>query len=459
MGRGDEMLHLHGFDHRDLLAGPDEVAFAHLDRHDGALQRRGNRLRSGRTGYGAFGDRRGAASAADGKEQRMRGRLRGADQRGNMAVDEARADAVGDEIGVGQHRLQERNVGLDAADAEFAQRARRLRHHVAPARGRYVDDDLGQQRVERGAGSISRIAKTIDAHAGAGRRVEGCQRAAGRLRRAGLVHGLHVDAQLHRIAARRGHVGLGQSQRGQRGAGGDRELRLHQIDAEHLFGHGVLDLKPRIGLDEGERRGVAGRFTVDQEFKGAEAVVMRGRRELLCRLDDALAQAVAQRRARRHLDEFLVTALDRAFALPEMADGAVAVADDLHLDVPRLADQPLDIDAVTAEGRLGLGLAARIGLLELVAVLDDAHAASAAAGHGLDHHRAAFAERGEEGFCVRERGRAGGAVDNRHVAASRQRLGGDLVAEQVERSGDGPTKVMFFSAQRRASAEFSLRKP
>ncbi len=67
------------------------------------------------TGVGAS-----APAVADGKEQRMRVRLRGFDQRGNVAVDEARADAVGDEIGVSQHRLQERNVGLDAADAEFA---------------------------------------------------------------------------------------------------------------------------------------------------------------------------------------------------------------------------------------------------------------------------------------------------------------------------------------------------
>ena len=171
MGRGDEMLHLHGFDHRDLLAGPNEVAFAHLDRHNGTLQRRRNRLRSGRTGYSIPGNRRRRVRA-DGKEQRMRDRLGCVDQRGNVAVDEARADAVGDEIGVRQHRLQERDVGLDTVDAEFTQRARRLRHHVDPAGGRYVDDDLGQQRVERGAGSVSGIAKAIDAHAGTGGGIE-----------------------------------------------------------------------------------------------------------------------------------------------------------------------------------------------------------------------------------------------------------------------------------------------
>ena len=69
-------------------------------------------------------------------------------------------------------------------------------------------------------------------------------------------------------------------------------------------------------------------------------------------------------------------------------DRAVAIADDLHLDVAGLADQPLGIDAVEAERRLGLGLAARIGLREIGGVLDHAHAAAAAAGHRLDHDRA-----------------------------------------------------------------------
>ena len=39
--------------------------------------------------------------------------------------------------------------------------------------------------------------------------------------------------------------------------GRDLELRLHQIDAGDLLGHGVLDLQARIGLDEGDRRIVA----------------------------------------------------------------------------------------------------------------------------------------------------------------------------------------------------------
>jgi len=44
----------------------------------------------------------------------------------------------------------------------------------------------------------------------------------------------------------------------------------------------VLDLQPRIGLDEGERRVAVG-FVIDQEFEGAEIVVTRRRGEAVLR--------------------------------------------------------------------------------------------------------------------------------------------------------------------------------
>ena len=96
---------------------------------------------------------------------------------------------------------------------------------------------------------------------------------------------------------------------------------------------------------------LASGVVIDEEFEGAEIVVVRGGGEFLGGVDDARPQGVVQRRARRDLDEFLVAALDGAFALPEMADRAMVVADDLHLDVAGVADQALDIDAVAAEGR------------------------------------------------------------------------------------------------------------
>ena len=56
----------------------------------------------------------------------------------------------------------------------------------------------------------------------------------------------------------------------------------------------------------------------------------------------------------RLLDHLLVAALDRAFALAEIEDVAVLVAEHLDLDMARALDELLDEDAVVAEARLAL---------------------------------------------------------------------------------------------------------
>ena len=65
-------------------------------------------------------------------------------------------------------------------------------------------------------------------------------------------------------------------------------------------------------------------------------------------------------------------------------------AEDLHLDVPRLLDVLLQVDAAVLEGLLGLlpGRGLRPALQADV-VAGDAHAAAAAAGRRLDQHRVA----------------------------------------------------------------------
>ncbi len=87
----------------------------------------------------------------------------------------------------------------------------------------------------------------------------------------------------------------------------------------------MLDLQPRVGLDEGEGV-VAVVRRVEQKLERAEIVEARGGGEPHGRADDALAQVRRQRRTRRDLDELLVAALDRAFPLAEMGQSAMAVA-------------------------------------------------------------------------------------------------------------------------------------
>ena len=102
-------------------------------------------------------------------------------------------------------------------------------------------DELGEHRIELRRRRIAQIAARIDSHARTGRLLV-CGQHAGAAR---------DDARLHRKAARRFDRGLiGDPQSFQRLAGRDAKLRLDQVDARDLLGHGVLDLDARIALDE-----------------------------------------------------------------------------------------------------------------------------------------------------------------------------------------------------------------
>src|SRR5690606_19442620 len=132
-----------------------------------------------------------------------------------------------------------------------------------------------------------------------------------------------------------------------------------------------------------------------------------------------------------------VAALQRAFALAEMDAPARPVAEDLHLEVPGLWQEALHIDLGIAEGGLGLAPAGLPGLLDLVGLRDDAHAAPAAAGHGLDHHRAACRKAREEFARFLEPRGMPGAFEDRHAQLARPLARAGLVAEQRERLGRG----------------------
>ena len=146
----------------------------------------------------------------------------------------------------------------------------------------------------------------------------------------------------------------------------------------------MLDLQAGVHLEEVELA-----VLVDDELDRAGALVFDrlGQRHRL--LAHRLARLGVEERARRLLDHLLVAALDRALALPQVDAVAVAVGDELDLDVARLLDVFLDEHAIV--GERGLGLVGRRAetLARLVVVVGDAHALAAAAGRRLDHHRIA----------------------------------------------------------------------
>ncbi len=144
---------------------------------------------------------------------------------------------------------------------------------------------------------------------------------------------------------------------------------------------------------------------------------------------------VEQRRGRL-LDHLLIAALDRAFALAEVDDVAVLVADELDLDVARIDDELLDEHAIIAEGGLGLRARQRKAFLDLLARKGDAHALAAATRGGLHHHRIADLLGDLDGVL--------GVADLAHVARDGRDLGGgsrllalDLVAHGGDRLGVG----------------------
>ena len=99
---------------------------------------------------------------------------------------------------------------------------------------------------------------------------------------------------------------------------------------------------------------------------------------------------------RRLLDDFLMPALDRALAVEEVQDGAVGVAHDLYLDVPRVGQVPLHEHLVRSERSRGLALGRLHGVAEPAGLFDEAHAAASPAGRRLDQQRVAdtFGEAG-----------------------------------------------------------------
>ena len=349
-----------------------------------------------------------------------------------VVVEEAGVDPSGREVGVGQHGAQEGDVGLHALDAELREGPRAARHRVREVPRRRMRDHLGQQRVEAGAGAVAAVAEAVGAHAGAGGRVVGREQPAGGAHLAGGRDRLHVDAGLDRVAAGGRGRGVGQADVGQRLAPGDAQLRLHQVDAGDGLRHGVLDLQAGVGLDEEEGRVLTHPRGVDQELEGAEVVVGHVRREADGRVGDAVAQVGGQVRRRRDLDDLLVAALHRAFALADMGHGAVPVAHDLHLDVPGPRQVLLDVQGAVAEGARRLRAAALERLGQLGGILHGAGAAPAAAGDGLEHDRPAHAEAGQEVGRLLLRDRAVDAGDRGHIRLGRRRAGAALVAEQLQ---------------------------
>ena len=225
-----------------------------------------------------------------------------------MRVDPADLDRA--EPGQPQQRLQQGHVGGHSGDVELGQRPRRAARRLLERAT--AGDHLGQQRVVARVDGVAPVTGGVDAHAAPGRRLEPGQRAAAGPERAVRLQGLGVDPDLDRDAARQPV----QPEGTERGAVGDAEPELDQVQAGDLLCDRVLDLQPGVDLEKRDR------VVLDCEFhRGQPGVAGRGD-ERRRGLGEPRAESAADRR-RGDLDQLLRRRCRLQSRSPSMATAPV----------------------------------------------------------------------------------------------------------------------------------------
>ncbi len=262
------------------------------------------------------------------------------------------------------------------------------------------------------------------------------------------------DAALQRGAAQ-GDGLLGQTEVGECLAGGDAQLGLDEVDVGDLLGHRVLDLDARVHLDEDV---VA--VPVEEELHGAGVAVADLPGEAHGVGADAVAQGGVEAGGGREFDHLLVAALHRAVPFEQVNDVALAVGEDLHLDVTGFDDGLLQEHRGVAERGCRLPGRRLDGLPQLGGVLDAAHAASAAARDRLDEHGEPDVVGGADQFV--DVGRGCGGAQDRHTGLAGGGHGTRLVPGQFQdpgaRSDEGDARLFAGLGQLRVLGQEAVAR-
>ena len=205
------------------------------------------------------------------------------------------------------------------------------------------------------------------------------------------LQGFEVDAHLDRNPARRSDRHLRQSQIPQRFTQRNPDLRLDQIDPIDRLGHRMFDLQSRIGFDKDKALRI---LAIEQEFKGGKALEFGTACHPHRSLDHLLAHVSWEAGTGCDLDQLLLPALQAALAFAKLAHSAGPIAQDLDLDVTGIVEEFLGIEVAPTEGGQGLGLAQRVGLVDLISARHDPQPPPSAPGNGFDHQGAGLERRG-----------------------------------------------------------------
>ena len=326
----------------------------------------------------------GSPTAAKDRRGRPPGVVR--DRRASVPV-VGRPDPI-ERVGAGFARRAPRAGGR--ASAGSAGSSRRPRTTVSssarrqPVEGRRAvrtpGHDLGEHRVEAAA-DLGRRARS--------RHRPGCPRrpASGAPRSAPSPAGSRPRRPRHRVGPRpRGRsVGRSSGVEPERLARRDPELVRDQVATGHELGHRVLDLEPRVHLEEGRDAAV-----VDQELARAGAHVADGAGEAQGGLPQPMAEVGIDGRRRRLLEHLLVAALDRAVTFAQVDPVAVprrTGPGSRRGDAPSTRRSRISRSSPKAAIASRRAAASDIG--QLAGLADGAHALAAAAGGRLDEEREA----------------------------------------------------------------------
>ena len=339
-----------------------------------------------------------------------------------MTVDEPGIAAPLTEGRMGNDVFQKTDVGLDSTDAKLLQSA----VHGAGGIGKSQTGgaDFHQQRIVMGADLSPGITVAgIQPHAKAAGGAEGFDGAeiGGEVvaRIFGGDPGLDGKATQFDI-----FLTLDADQRViQAHPFGDPDLGLHQIAHGHHFGHRVLDLDPRIGLDEVEIL-----LLVHQKLDGAGIDIIDRANNLQRQIADFLAFLAGEIGRRRQFDDLLMPPLDRAVPLEIMHDVAVLIPHDLDFDVLGILQVFFQKDRGVAESGQGLGGGRFEAFQQFLLIAGHPHATAATTGGGLDDDRIA-ALLGENQRVFFTGDGLGGSRHNRNPGLQRHGAGRDLVTQ------------------------------
>ncbi len=241
---------------------------------------------------------------------------------------------------------------------------------------------------------------------------------------------LGIDARFDRRASAGNLVLLER----QRLPGGDPELPFDQVEAGHRFGHRMLDLEPRVHLEEVEVAGPQAARWVGDEFDRARADVTRGQRRFGRGFRHGGARLIGQSGRRAFLDHLLMPSLGRAVALVKVHATPMRVGEHLQFDVAGRGDIFFDQHPSVAERSLSLANGALERSVEFDMSVDTAHSSAAPARDRLDQHRIADLV----GLLAQEFRVLVVAViagHDRHAGPLHQRLGRAFQAHRPHRPG------------------------